>query len=153
MPPGSGRSQERKRRGECQPEPDRRRQLEPRDDSERGDAGEAASEIGEVARERRQRGHLATHPLRERREQGRDADEEQREEGRALHEHHGLRGAAREIDAAGRLDAHLEAEEVNDADHRGDERGNQPNSRARAGASRQPTPMPRKLASRMKFEK
>jgi len=31
--------------------------------------------------------------------------------------------------------------------------GNQANSRKRAGASRQPTPMPRNDASRMKFEK
>ena len=31
--------------------------------------------------------------------------------------------------------------------------GNQLNSRVRAGASRQPRPIPRKLASRMKFEK
>ena len=31
--------------------------------------------------------------------------------------------------------------------------GNQTNSRRRDGASRQPTPMPRKLASRMKLEK
>ena len=84
------RSQQRERRGEREPEPDRRRELQPRHDAERGDAREAAPEVGEVARERRERGHLAAHPLRERGKQGRDADEEQRKQSRALHEHDGL---------------------------------------------------------------
>ena len=51
-------------------------------------------------------------------------------------------------------DRDFEPEEVDGGDDGGlqqREPGEQP--RPRAGASRQPTPMPRKLASRMKFEK
>ena len=139
--------------GEGQAEPHRRRQLEPRDHAERHDAGEAACQVDRVGLERRQLRHLASHPLRERGEERRHDDEEHRQEHRALDEHDLGRRAAREVDAAGGGDRHFEAEEIHRRDDRRlDEREPVEQPRAR-GASRHPMPMPRKLASRMKFEK
>ncbi len=122
---------------------------------ERRHAGEAAGDVERVAAQRRQRRHLAPHALRHRREQRRDDDEQERQQHRALDQHDALVGrAAREIDAAGGRDGDLEPEVVDRQDHRRLQRREPPEQpRARLDASRQPTPMPRKLASRMKFEK
>ena len=114
-------SREQQRHGCSEPEskPPRRRQLQPRDDTEGHHAGKAAQQVDRVAAKRRQRRHLAAHALRQRGEQRRDDHEEERQEHRALDEHHRLLRSAREVDAAGCADTDLEPEEVHGKDHDG----------------------------------
>ena len=111
------REQERHRRGEADPEPPRRRQLQPRDDGKEAHARQAAEQIQCVAAKRRQRGHLPAHALRERGKERRDDHEDQRQQHRAFDDDDLLGRAAREIDAARRLHRHFETEEVSGADN------------------------------------
>ena len=107
-----------------------------------------------VGAQRRQRRHLARHALRHRGEQRRDDDEQDRQQQRRLDQHLLLRRAAREEDVAGRRDRDFEPEVVDGGDHRRLEQREPARTAAtRDGASRQPTPMPRNDASRMKLEK
>ena len=142
------------RRGEAEPEPGHRRQLQRRERAEADHAGKAAREVDEIGAQRRVRIHLAPEPLRQRHEQQRDGDAEQRQEPRALDRDHDVGRATREVDALGGLrHGDVDAPRATAITSSTCTSGNQRSRLARIGASRQPMPMPRKLASRMKFEK
>ena len=143
---------QRGRRGDA--EPDARRQLEPRDQRERPDAGQAAEQIDHVGAQRRPSRQIAPHSMR-------DGDEQRRHRRRTAAaaaacsrpappatwcrwRNRSSTCSAARLRAAARLTARITANWIN---------GNQTNRFLRRFASRQPTPMPRKLASRMKLEK
>ena len=112
---------------------------------ERDDAGQAAGDVQRVGRQRRPRRHLPRHALRRGGEQRRHGDEQHGQQQRGLDRQHRIRGAAREVDAARRRNRDLEPERVDRADHRRHQRpGTTRTAATRAGASRQPTPMPEK---------
>ena len=120
-PTTAGRSlrvdQKRQRRGERDAEPHHRRQLEPRQQRERGHAGDAAQQVDRVGLKRRPRGQLAAHALGDGEEEQRDDDEEERQQHRALDGHDRCRRSAREVDVrrAGR-DRHFEPQPVDGDD-------------------------------------
>jgi hypothetical protein len=114
---------ERQRRGHGDAEPDAGRQLEPRDERERGHAGQAAEQVDDVGAQRRPSRELASHAVRHGDEEDRHGDEEQRQQERALDRHDGRGRAAREIDRrrARQRDfqtQHVDREHQRELDHR-----------------------------------
>ena len=99
-------------RGARHAEPHQRRQLQPRHQRERGDAGQAAEKIDHICPERRTSRQLASHAMRDGGEERGDRDEQQRQQQRAFHRDDGVRGAAREIDRRGARQRDLEAQPI-----------------------------------------
>ena len=109
--------------GEGDREPRRRRHLEPRHQPERHDPGDAAGQVHAVALERRQPLEQLAHRLGQGGEQHRHDHEHQRQQHRALDDHHRRGGAAREIDAGRGRHRDFEPEVGDHPDYQGLERG------------------------------